>query len=67
MSTTSEVSEVRQLKTDLARERAKRNKDFDEAYPDVGMPLPWACYVDKALEELGYVESDVDYRELSKK
>lgn len=56
--------EVRNPRTSLVLERARANLAYDDAYPEVGMQLPWKCYVNDALKQLGYNQQDVIYNNL---
>lgn len=53
------TEDIKQLKTTIVRERALRLKEYDDAYPDVGMGGFWFTYVNQALRATGYSEDDV--------
>lgn len=41
-----------QLQEQLISERAQRLKQYDDAYPDVGMPAPVSYFRDQAIDQL---------------
>lgn len=64
MTSSSSLSEIQELKTQLVLERAQRIKLHDDAYPDVGMGMPWWLCLKQAQEELGYKDEDINKEKL---
>jgi hypothetical protein len=54
----------RELRTQIVHERAMRIKDYDDAYPDVGMGMSWGSCVAEAVKQLGYIEEQFDRKKL---
>lgn len=57
-------NENRKLKTNLVRIEALRIKQYDDAYPDVGMGMSWQMCVEQAFKSLGIDKKDVDFDKL---
>lgn len=45
-------AEIETLRIALVNAKVKIAKQYDEAYPDVGMPLPASLYREQAIKEL---------------
>jgi hypothetical protein len=58
--TMNNEDEVRELRTKLVLERAQRIKDYDDAYPDVGMGMSWESCVADAMKQLGYARDQLN-------
>lgn len=52
---------IRKLKTQLVKERAEKNKLYDDCYPEVGMGKNWIIYVDEAIIQLNYTKEEINY------
>ncbi len=59
-------TEIETLRIALVDATARRAKEYDEAYPDVGMPLPSGMYRLDAIKNLkhqGIIPQDWEYPE----
>lgn len=57
-------SENKKLKTRLVYIEALRIKQYDDAYPDVGMGMSWNACVYEALKKLKIKKEDINIDEL---
>ena len=60
------MDKIKELQTKLVRETALRLKQFDDAYPDVGMGYSWSHFVQQAMQTLQLSDNDVDMNKLKR-
>lgn len=58
---------IKELKTDAAFHLARSYRWYDDANPDVGMGWSDDHYIDRALIQLNYSKTDVNYSEMIKR